>query len=317
MGKGNALSELLSLFGAREEDQFLYAHSGAAAVNQIFLSTYLDVVRETGRSHFVLSSDAPLSAHLSAARLEKLGCAKKVVVPHTRGQITPEILGEAIRARTILVSLPWANPFTGVIHPIEELAQVCKEKEVFLHVDATPVIGKLFFRFQDLGVDFLTFENSKGAGILVPKERALSPFILGERAPSGQTLENLLSLLTEEMGSLEHVCIETARLRNRLEKNIESALPDTRVLFKESERVPHLTCFSFPKVHSEALLFYLQRQGVLSALRDIDGQTHEDPTALTFSLEATTTAAEVDMWSEKICTSVKKLQTLSRDLALC
>ena len=71
-----------------------------------------------------------------------------------------EILEEALRPRTSLVSLSWANGLTGVIHPVADLAEACQAKGVCLHVDASYAIGKHYFRFEDLNIDYLTFDGS-------------------------------------------------------------------------------------------------------------------------------------------------------------
>src|SRR5690606_9625349 len=113
----------------------------------LLFSMYAEFVRETGRNHFLLPSldiDPALSQEM-----EKLGCMVKKLPMNECGQLTGELLEETLKPRSSLVSISFAHPLTGVIQPVVELAKICEEKQVRLHVDASAVIGKVFFRFED------------------------------------------------------------------------------------------------------------------------------------------------------------------------
>ncbi len=317
--------------GMAEQDAFLFAHSGEEAIDKLFLATYLDLVRETGRTHF-LTLPGEISAIDSAGkRMEKLGCTVKTLPLNAQGQVTRAVLEEHIRARTALVSLSWAHPLTGVIQPISDLGEVCKEKGVKLHVDASAVLGKLFFRFQNFNIDFLTFDGralhapTGAAGLIVKagsllntlKESALSP-----TAPAAM-LQALALAIDELQQSLDHVCLETARLRNKLEEELKAHLPDVMPLFADSERVPHISALAFPGVHAEALHFLLNRQGIYArvggeALVPLLTACGMDSTlahtTLSFALSYETSDAEIDYVIEKIIAAVHKLRQGSRCL---
>ncbi|MES2121959.1 MAG: aminotransferase class V-fold PLP-dependent enzyme, partial [Chlamydiota bacterium] len=173
-----ATDSILELCGA-SGDHFHFFSSGAEAVAQVYLSHYFDVIRHTGKNHIVTSNVEEAPILMSLKRLEELDCSGKIVGVNAQGQITKEILSEALRPRTSLVSLSWANGLTGVIHPIADLAELCKEKGVMLHVDASYAMGKHYFLFEDLPIDYLTFEGSllhapKGTGGLLYKSK--TPF---------------------------------------------------------------------------------------------------------------------------------------------
>lgn len=314
--------------GLASYDHFIFAHSGEEAVHKLFLATYLDLVRETGRSHF-LTAPAEISSTLSAVkRMEKLGCSVKTLPLNARGQITRSALEENLRARTALVSLSWAHPLTGVIQPIADLGEVCKQKGVLLHVDASAIIGKLFFRFQDLNVDFLTFDGSAlhapegTAGLIVKAGCLLSALKESSEKPVAgiHSIALALEMLHE---SLDHVCIETARLRNKLEEGLKAQLPDIIPLFADSERVPHISALAFAGVHAEALLFHLQRHGIYATYNAESFATIMSAcgldsllahSALSFALSYETTDIEIDYAIEKIVLSVKKLRQGSQCL---
>jgi hypothetical protein len=51
------------------------------------------------------------------------------------GNLELGVLRDAIREDTALVSMMWVNNETGVIFPVEEIAQIAREKGVFLHTE--------------------------------------------------------------------------------------------------------------------------------------------------------------------------------------
>lgn len=328
----SSLQILYKELGAHEEDKFIFTPGGAAATNQVFLSTYLDGVRQTGRNHFITTKMEEKPVLLSIKRLEQFGCTGKSASLNSQGLLTRSALEEAITPRTSLVSLSWANGLTGVIHPIHDLAEVCREKGVALHVDASAVIGKLFFRFQDLPIDFLSFEGRKvhapfgTGGLFIKKDSSLSPLILGESQCNVGGLCALATAVETLSSYFDHLCTETARLRDKLEKGIEQGIPDSCVFFKDVERLPHCSAMAFPSVGNEALLFVLHRQGVYASIGGGDApllseilqacgvESDLTHSAISFTLSYETTEEEIDRAIEIIVESVKKMRTFSSSM---
>jgi cysteine desulfurase len=81
--------------------------------------------------------------------------------------------------RTILVSILAANNEIGTINPIQEIATVCRNADVLLHVDGAQAVGKIPFEASDWGVDFVSMSGHKIYG---PK--GIGAFYMNsERAP--------------------------------------------------------------------------------------------------------------------------------------
>ena len=80
-----------------------------------------------------------------------------------------------------------ANNETGVIHPLKEIAELVKEKNVLLMTDATQSIGKIPFNVEELGADVAAFSSHKlygpkGVGGLYIRNRPkvkISPYLFG------------------------------------------------------------------------------------------------------------------------------------------
>lgn len=293
-------AEILQDLGASSSDRFFFCSTAQDATDQLFLSVYLDLVRETGRTHFILPSDR------SHKRLEKLGCTLKTLPLNEKGQIKVEALEEMIRPRTILVSLPWADPLTGVIQPLNELIAVCRKKEVLVHVDGCFAIGKLFFRFSDLDADFFTFDGRYihaphgTAALLVHARTSLNSLLATSLPLNPPALEALSISLKQTLAHSEHLCIETARLRDMLERGVAEVFPDAEPLFSKVERLPNVALIAFPGISAETLLFHLERQGVFATVEGVAPLLMHlgvDPlvahSAVSFALSYETTEEEI------------------------
>ncbi len=323
---------ILQSLGACSRDKFYFFSSSEEAINHIFLSHYLDAIRNSGKNHIVTSAIEEAPILMALKRLEDLGCHGKILSVDAQGQITKHSLDEAVKARTSLLSISWANGLTGVIHPLVDLAEVCHSKGICLHVDASYVIGKLYFRLEDLPIDYLTFDGSflhapKGtAGLIVKEKSHISPPLSSFMGVSVGGIAALSKGLEECCEQLDHMCLETARLRDKLEKGILNAIADAVVLFSQVERLPNCSAIAFPGAYCESLLFLLHQRGICASLGGGHCQklshllvaSHVDATlaecALSFTLSFETQEAEIDFAIEMVVECVGKLKSLSHQL---
>lgn len=332
-----SLRAIYSLLGAKEEDHFVFTSSGAEAVNQVLNAVYFDMTLEEGRNHFLTSQVDEAPQIMGLSRLEKLGAVVSLIKTNDIGQATEETVGDALTPRSAIVSLSWANGLTGVIQPVQEIAEVCKERGVLLHLDASHVLGKLYFDLSDAGADIITFEGSvlhapQGTGGLWFREGlSLSPLIAGGAEQGGKRAGPInpagLAALAEASRQLlkaqDFFSMEAARLKSRLEEKIQAGYPEAVVFFENQERLPHVTAIGFPGIVNEALLFALSEQNVFASIggsqfqqiglileaSGIDKELAQ--TALSFSLSRYTTDEEIDMAAEIITTSANKLKKCS------
>lgn len=276
-----SLISIYELLGANEKDGFVFTSSGAEATNQVILSAYFDTTKPTGKNQFITSHIDEAPQLMAIGRLQQhLGCVGKMVNPDESGMVTADAIAEAITPRTALVSLAWANGLTGVINPIAEIASICEERGILFHLDATHVLGKLFYELNGINASFISFDGTHlhapaGTGGLYIKSGVhCAPLIMGGLEQAGLRAGNinipgLVALgqaAREAMDSRDFVCTEVARLRNLLEDGIVQAYPEAVVFFQNSERLPHCTTIGFPGINNEALLYALNRQGVYGCI---------------------------------------------------
>ncbi|MBS0627085.1 MAG: aminotransferase class V-fold PLP-dependent enzyme, partial [Verrucomicrobia bacterium] len=231
-----------------------------------------------------------------------------------------------------LFSISWADGLTGVIHPIEDLAAVCREKNILFHVDASFLLGKRFFRFRDIGAHFLTVDGSaiealQDTGFLFIKEG--SPIRLERFIPSIAFASTLSVAVEERQNRFEHYCMETARLRDLLEEGIKEKISDSVVIFKEADRLPNVTVIAFPGVYSESLLYLLNSKGLYASMGGGKFQRletilsaagvdkHLARCSLSFSLSWITSEEEIEIAIEVISLCVKQIKSCSKEIELC
>lgn len=193
----------------------------------------------------------------------------------------------ASSADVILISLQWANNETGVLQPMEQIAQAVAAARqaggprIVLHTDATQMIGKLPVNARDAGVDLLTlaahkFHGPKGVGALFVRTGIrLQPQVVGgpqERERRGGT-ENTLGIIgmakAAELaqGFLQDAALreQLAALRDQFEQAVLQRCPGAAVNSAQAARLWNTSNIGFPGLEAEAILLGLSERGVCAS----------------------------------------------------
>lgn len=293
-----ALDQIYELIGADRSHHFELTSGSAEAVAQVFYNAHFSHPKKKVRIATSPCAEAPVQL-----TLERI--AARVEIPlDLSGQVTIEALKKVLEEGVDLISLSWANGITGVVHPIEEIAQLCLDKGVLLHIDATHALGRLFFRLSDLPIDYFTFcSPSQGTGGLLIKEGApFKPLILGKAPPDPSMMKQLASAFQDRFSQFDPINLETARLRDLFEEQMTCGKP----LFQGAQRLPHISVLAFLGVAAETLLFALEEKGLRASLgggsfpnlSHILKQGAIDPllchSALSFTFSSKTTREEIE-----------------------
>jgi cysteine desulfurase len=194
----------------------------------------------------------------------------------SNGQVDVAELEKAVRSDTALVSVMWANNETGVLFPIEEIANVVRAKGALFHTDAVQTVGKLPVQLNDAKINFLSLSGHKlhcpkGVGALYVNRRTkFQPFMTGGGQENGKRAgtENVASIVAlgkacELAGEfLDHEGTAVRALRDAFEAGVLERIPQVSVNGDRENRLPNTTNLSFEGLDSEAVLLLLDQQGI-------------------------------------------------------
>ena len=194
-------------------------------------------------------------------------------------QLEAELSKPSTSKPATLVSIMWANNETGVLFPIEKVAEICRAHGAILHTDAVQVAGKIPVDVKKVPVDMLSmsghkFHAPKGVGIFyVRKGTKLKPFMLGghqERTRRAGT-ENVPYIVglakaceLARLGMADETVKLTA-LRDKLEAGILASCPNVRVNGDRTHRLPNTLNVSFEYIEGESILFTLDLAGICAS----------------------------------------------------
>ncbi len=318
----SASEELPALLGLDCTYRFGLISSGAEAVAQVL---YAAASKRKKKPLIVAASaidEAPV-----LLTIDRLG-ERKTIDLQPDGQICLESLKKVLAEGVHLLSVPWVYGLTGVVQPIGEIAKLCHEKGVPLHVDITHAIGKLFLQFVDLPITYLSLDVSRIgaprgiAALFVHETSDFNPLILGREPFNAPQMLALNETVRTALSHFDTFNLEIAHLRDRFEE----LLCHHTLLFQKSPRLPNTSVIAFETVASDALLYALSEKGLFASmgggvfprLSHVLGccnvQGVRKHSALSFAFGAHTTIEEIERGAEWI---QKSWTTLNQAVALC
>jgi cysteine desulfurase len=272
----NARECVAELLSARA-DEIIFTSGGTEADNTAIKGVAF--YWQNKGKHIVVSKIEHQAILNTCKFLESMGFSITYVNVDHYGVVDLEELKKSIRKDTILVSIIYANNETGVIQPIKEIANICKERGVYFHTDAIQAIGKIPIRVKDLGVDLLSlsghkFYGPKGVGALyVKKVVKFYPFIHGghheknRRAGTenvsgivglGQAARIARSEMLENKNKIELLC-------NRLEEGIKKKIPQIQINGHPQKKLYNTLNVSIKHIEGESALINLDFEGICAS----------------------------------------------------
>ena len=103
--------------------------------------------------------------------IAKGGDSVTVVGVNGEGNLDLDELERAITPQTAIVTVMWANNETGVLFPVEKIAEIARRKRVLFHTDAIQSVGKIPIRLAGMTINSLALSahklhGPKGVGAL-------------------------------------------------------------------------------------------------------------------------------------------------------
>ncbi|MDA0832768.1 MAG: cysteine desulfurase family protein [Planctomycetota bacterium] len=156
-GVDNARRQIAELIGT-EAERLIFT-SGATESNNLVLKGVMRTARPG--SHLVINLGEHRSIIDPAKRLQRGGNAVTQLPIDEHGMVNPQHVAEALRPNTVLVSVIWANNEVGTINAVAEIGEICRQKRVLFHTDATQAVGKIPIDLSQLPIDLMSFSAHK------------------------------------------------------------------------------------------------------------------------------------------------------------
>lgn len=271
--------------------------SGATESNNIALLGLLNWARENGKKHILTTSIEHKAILEPLAYAESIGFDVERISPNDTGAINATDLLNKVRKDTFLVSVMHVNNETGIIQPIDQIANGLPERECYLHVDAAQGYGKEFDELSNNKIDLISISGHKiygpkGVGALIMRRRKfkrapITPIMYGGGQERGLRPGTLPVPLIAGLGIAAELCQKNYKQRNLANKALrEELLKSLENINYEINgdgllSLPHTINLSFPNINSEALMLALKGYISVSNGSACTSQSYEPSHVLT------------------------------------
>ena len=272
--------------------------------------------------------------------LENHGYTVVELTVDKQGRLDWRQLEELLDDDTALVTIMYANNETGVVFPIDKIAELVTGKGVVFHTDAVQAVGKIPLNLSKSNIDLLSISGHKlhapkGVGALyVRKGTRLSPFMLGGHQEAGrragtENVPGIVGLGKACELAAENLEAENSRvkyLRDKLENALLEKCPDSMLNGDKENRLPNTSNISFEYIEGEAILLMLDKYGICASSGSACASGSLEPShvlramgvpftaahgSIRFSLSRYNTEEEVDYTIEKMPPIINRLRELS------
>ena len=312
--------------------------SGATESINLALKGAANFYQTKGRHIITIKTEH--KATLDTVReLERQGFEATYLDVKTDGLIDMVAFKAALRADTILVSVMMVNNEIGVIQPIAEIGEICRERSIIFHVDSAQATGKVPIDLQTLKVDLMSFSahktyGPKGMGALYvrrkPRVRLEAQMHGGghERGFRSGTLATHQIVGMGEAFRIARLEMATENERIRmLRDRLLAGIKDMEEVYVNGDmenRVPHNLNVSFNFVEGESLIMGIKELAVSSGsactsaslepsyvLRALGRNDELAHSSIRFTMGRFTTEADIDFAIKLLNERIQKLRDMS------
>lgn len=316
----NAREEVAKLVNADPKE--IVWTSGATESNNLAIKGAANFYAGTKGKHIITVKTEHKAVLDTVRELERQGFEATYLEVQENGLLDLEAFKAAIRPDTVLASVMYVNNEIGVIQPIAELGEICRQAGVIFHVDAAQATGKVEIDLSKLKVDLMSFSahktyGPKGVGALYvrrkPRIRLEAQMHGGghERGFRSGTLavHQIVGMGEAFRIAREEMVSENARIQ-ALRDRLLNGLMDMEQVFVNGDmahRVPHNLNMSFAFVEGESMIMAIKDLAVSSGsactsaslepsyvLRALGREDELAHSSIRFSIGRFTTEADID-----------------------
>ena len=252
--------------------------SGATEADNLAL---FGVIRQysPGDAHLVTSSIEHHAVLHAAHRLEDEGYDVTILPVDGDGIVNPDLVEQAIKPHTKLVSIMSVNNEVGSQQYIEAIGKITASNNILFHTDAVQSIGLMDIDVTDMNIDLLSLSahkiyGPKGVGALFLRNGIkLNPVIYGgpqesRVRPGTENVPGIVGLGTAVRLVQENKVQERERLshlRSWFIEVLREKIPG--IVINGSELVsPHILSVGFPNAVAEMMQLHLHMHGIAVSL---------------------------------------------------
>ncbi len=333
----HARQQVADLLGAESPTEVVFNSCGTESDNTAIMGTLLSYPE---KKHIVTTKVEHHAVLSFCETLERRGYSVTYLGVDAAGMIGFDELAAAITEETAIVSIMWANNETGVVFPVEQIAELVHESGCIFHTDAVQIVGKLPMSVKDTKIDLLSLSGHKlhapkGIGALYIRRGArVRPMMIGGHQERGrragtESVTNIVGMgkaaeLAQEKIEQEQTYVQG--LRDKLQAGILATCPNARVNGDIDWRLPNTANISFEFVEGEAILLLLNEHGICASSGSACTSGSLEPShvlramgvpftaahgSIRFSLSRYNTEAEIDFILEKLPPIITRLRALS------
>ncbi len=263
----NARDRVAAVAGASRGDVFFT--SGATESNNLAILGLAPHGEAAGRKHIVTTRIEHHAVLEPIAELERhRGFTVTWLDPEPGGYVAPAAVAAAMRSDTLLVSVMRVNNETGVLQPIDEIADAIADHPAYFHTDAAQAFGKASLthpRVDLISVSGHKVYAPKGIGALILRKRhgarpPIKPLFHGGGQERGIRPGTLPVHLIAGLGKAAELAYQESAERTTAclafrERLLNGLAPLAPVFHGDQTRtLPSIVNFSIPGLDSETLI---------------------------------------------------------------
>ena len=263
-----------SLLGANDASEIVFTSCGTESDNWAIHGA---LAGASAKKHIISTTVEHDAVRKVLRKLENEGHRVTWLGVNEDGELDLDELRDALCPEKALVSIMLANNETGILFPVDDIAEIVKERSnALFHVDGVNAAGKVPIDLKHSQIDLFSisahkFHGPKGIGALYIrggidlKGSLIGGGQEGGRRAGTEAVHQIAGLGTAARLAADISPMRDVRaLRDRLENEILDKIPNSRLngIADPSKRLPNTSSISFENTNGEMILDGLDRAGI-------------------------------------------------------
>ncbi|PWV88415.1 cysteine desulfurase [Paenibacillus cellulosilyticus] len=278
-GHMNRARDTIASFIGAKPTELLFTSGGTESDNLAIIGG-ARAMKAKGKNHIITSAAEHHAVLHTCQSLESEGFELTVLPVDSSGQLSVDVVRDAMTDRTGLVSVMYANNEVGTVQPIVEIGELVQQHGALVHVDAVQALGSIPIHVQSMPVDLMSFSAHKingpqGVGALyIASGSSVIPIVHGgsqERKRRAGT-ENVAGVVGFA-AAVEAAAKEMSSHADRMEQlrqhwiSLMNTVTDSRIVLNghKTERLAHIVNLSFLDIDTETMLMNLDMAGIAAS----------------------------------------------------